>query len=198
MSSSSLSGPAAYHTIPSLISPSFNVLAKSSIEQREEAFEHQNKLSIPNQSRQSSQRPSIKPSPPSRASSHSKQPSTNRSQHHRLIFHAQSLLGTDNPDQTLRSEFSQIPGGAYRPSPHPPRESTSPREMELRKVEQTITPSGNSFKPITAVQTDYQPTHLTKDDVKHARNLFRGILETTEGMLTKQQNRVSGKATGRV
>lgn len=113
----------------------------------------------------------MRPSPPSRTSS--KQPST---KHHRLIFHAQSLLGTEKSDQLLKSEASQIPGGAYRPS-QPPETVSTPREIN-KNFE-----GNNPFESIT-VTRDYQPTHLTKDDVRHARKLFRGILETTEGLLS--------------
>jgi hypothetical protein len=159
------------------------------MDHREDAFDLQNKLNQPSQSAQLSSR---RPSPPSRPLSHSKQPSANKSQHHRLIFQAHDLLGTERGYQTVKSanESSQIPGGAYRMPPYPTETrtaATAPQEMEQRQSENRIS-SGNSFKPVETTRAEV-PIHLTRDDVKHARKLFRGILETTEGMLTQQGKR---------
>jgi hypothetical protein len=196
-------GPASYNTITSLISPSFNVNAKASIDRHEDVLESYHRPSIISREHESTSPPHRQPSfaRPSRPSSHPQRSvptSENKSQRHRLIFDAQSLRSdkADHNGSSLRNH-STIPGGAYHAPLHPPPSQPTAQETISREQTQENNhssqqphPLSTGVRPSTRVKAaDPSPAiHLTKDDVKSARRLFQGILHTTEQILTKQSN----------
>lgn len=165
-------GPGSYHTVPSLISPSFNALARSSQGQREEIIEsHLKKFDEQNQVSQTSSF-----SRPGRPSSHPKH-SSQKSHHHRMIFDASSMLTHRDSNET-----SFILGGAARIE-----KSSNHSNSDIPPQSQETNHQKDSVPIPTSVTREPGPTiHLYKEDVKSARKLFRGILQSTNEILTSK------------
>lgn len=160
-------GPGSYHTLPSLISPSFNILAKSSLDHRIEILE--NHVKNFDDQNQGSQTTSF--SLPTRPSSHPRH-SSRTAHNHRMIFDASSML----PHQKS-NDIPFVLGGAAK-------EGIADHCSRNTPIEDKTRPPGPILK---SSNCEMVPTaHLHKEDVKSARKLFRGILQSTHDILSNK------------
>jgi hypothetical protein len=170
-------GPGAYHHQPTFLSPSFNVQAKSSIHDREDLHRHP----FPKQ-----------PTVPNNSPSYQKiaamgDKGSTRAQH-RQIFSATSLINQQRndiiPEQQIQS-YAMLTGGAKQPDRAIEIQNSTGAAVSALKQKNREKEAEDHTAEITLPS---EPLHLSRNDVKIARKLLKGILTCTDDIMSRSGN----------